>query len=149
MAINKLKIWRASSLRAAAALPTILLIGGIVVEIGIALAFIIFFLGQSIFGVRASSDALAAARAGVQDATMQIVRNKEIGTISYALDSKTDVRICKNFINNCATPVVTGNKYDVISTGKVLTKNRRLEAILDVNDFTGEVKIESIKEIPL
>lgn len=132
--------------RGAAALPTILLIGGIVVEIGIALAFIIFFLGQSIFGAKASSDAMAAARAGVQDELIQIVRNKDytnpLPGKTYSVGTKSTVEV-----TTIDDPI--SNKPHIISTGRSLAKNRRLEAIVDVNNFTGEVKIESIKEIPL
>ncbi|PIP92213.1 hypothetical protein COW77_01145, partial [Candidatus Wolfebacteria bacterium CG18_big_fil_WC_8_21_14_2_50_39_7] len=54
--------------KAAATLPVILLVGGLIVEIGITGAFIAYFLSQSGFGIKLSEEALAAARAGIEDA---------------------------------------------------------------------------------
>ena len=58
------------------ALPTVLLIGGVIIEIAIAGVFIVYFLGQSSFGVKWSAEALAAGRTGVYDAVLKIIREK-------------------------------------------------------------------------
>ena len=59
-----------------AALPTILLLGGIIVEISIVGAFISYLFSQSSFGIRSSEEALSLAQSGIQDAMIKIIRNK-------------------------------------------------------------------------
>ncbi|PIY59498.1 hypothetical protein COY96_01505, partial [Candidatus Wolfebacteria bacterium CG_4_10_14_0_8_um_filter_37_11] len=71
--------------KATAALPAMLFIGGIIVEIGIAGAFISYYLSQSGFGIKMSAEALAAAEAGVQDALIKIIRNKDFTSSGYDL----------------------------------------------------------------
>ncbi|KKR55663.1 MAG: hypothetical protein UT92_C0001G0006 [Candidatus Curtissbacteria bacterium GW2011_GWA1_40_24] len=130
--------------RAAIVLPTILLIGGIIVEIGLAGVFIAYFFSQSGLGVKLSEEALAAAQAGVQDAILKIVRDKNFGSSSYSLtvaNRSADVTVCKD---TCAG----SGKYQITSLGKALTKRRQVQAIVGVTS-SGETKIESIKEIAL
>ncbi|MEK7553456.1 MAG: hypothetical protein AAB504_02115 [Patescibacteria group bacterium] len=126
-----------------AALPAMLFIGGIIVEIGIAGAFISYYLSQSGFGVKMSAEALAAAEAGVQDAIIKIIRNKNFTSSGYDLavgSRSTNVVVCKD---SCAG---TG-KHKITSIGSALVKRRKIEAVVNVNSTTGEVKIESILEV--
>ncbi len=137
------------------ALPTVLLIGGVIIEIAIAGVFIVYFLGQSSFGVKWSAEALAAGRTGVYDAVLKIVREKNFSTgatpytlavgnhsvqIWVCLNSKTAVSYCD---------VAATGKYEITSLGNARNKYRRLRAFLNVNDVNGEVKVESISEIAL
>ncbi len=141
------------------ALPTILLVSGIVLEISIALALISFFLLQSGAGVKFSLEALASAQGGIDDAIIRIVRNKDLGGLtaySYTLTMdnrhQANIVICKNFKianNSCDINQQNPGKTDIISLGKVFGKNRRLEAFVNVNSATGEVKVESIREISI
>ena len=71
-----------------ATLSFILLVSGVVLEVAVAGSFITYFLNSAGFGERLSARALAAAQAGVGDATLQVVRNKEFvtaGTATYTL----------------------------------------------------------------
>jgi len=128
--------------KATAALPAILLIGGIIIEIGLAGAFISYYLSQSGFGVKMSAEALAAAEAGVQDAIIKIVRNKDFTSSGYELQvgsRSANVVVCKD---TCAGI----GKHKITSIGSAVVKRRKLEAVINVNATTGEVKIESILE---
>jgi len=128
--------------KATAALPAMLFIGGIIVEIGIAGAFISYYLSQSGFGIKMSAEALAAAEAGVQDALIKIIRNKDFTSSGYDLtvgNRSANVVVCKD---TCAG---TG-KHKITSIGSALVKRRKIEAVVNVNNTTGEVKIESIQE---
>lgn len=132
---------------AVATLPVILLVGGLIVEIGIAGAFIAYFLNQSGFGVKLSEEALAAARAGVQDALIRIVRNKNFNPSPnpYTLtigNRSAQITVCKD---TCAGT----DKFQVDSLGIAFTKRRQVRAILYVNNLTGEVKLESEKEMEI
>ena len=131
--------------KATAALPAMLFIGGIIVEIGIAGAFISYYLSQSGFGIKMSAEALAAAEAGVQDALIKIIRNKDFTSSGYDLtvgNRSANVVVCKD---TCAG---TG-KHKITSIGSALVKRREIEAVVNVNNTTGEVKIESILEAAL
>lgn len=130
--------------KAVAALPLILFIGGIIVEIGAAGLLLSYFLTQSGFGVKLSSEALAAAQAGIEDATIKIVRDKNFagGVTTINVGARTaEVSVAKDF------PSV--GKYKIISVGSALNKRRKLEAVLNVDGLTGEVKMESIVETAL
>lgn len=140
---------------AAATLPVVLLVGGLVVEIGIAGAFIAYFLSQSGFGVKLSAEALAMAKAGLQDATMRIVRNKNFipSPNPYTLtlgNNSVEVTVCKELRTvTTACDTAMSGKFEVTALGQALTKRRQLRAILYVDSITGEVKLESQREIAL
>ncbi len=134
------------------ALPAMLLIGGIIVEIGIAGLLVSYFLTQSNFGVKLSAQALAAAQTGVKDATLKIIRDKDFSD-SYSINignQSSQITVCKDF-KTVSTFCDTQNsgKHEIISLGIVQKKQRKIQAILNVNSITGEVKIESVKEIEI
>jgi len=133
--------------KAAVTLPVILLVGGLIAEISIAGAFIAYFLNQSGFGIKLSEEALAAARAGIQDATIRIVRDKNFNPSPnpYTLtigNRSAQVTICKD---TCAGT----DKFQVDSLGIAFNKRRQVRAILYVDSITGEVKLESEKEVAI
>jgi hypothetical protein len=136
--------------KATAALPAMLFIGGIIVEIGIAGAFISYYLSQSGFGIKMSAEALAAAEAGVQDALIKIIRNKDFTSSGYDLtvgNRSANIIVCKDtktVSSLCDTE--NSGKHEITSIGSALVKKRKIEAIVNVNSATGEVKIESIQE---
>src|SRR6056297_719410 len=74
------------------ALPFVLLVGGIIIEIVLAGSFISFFVNASALGERLSVRALSAANTGVYDAVMKISRNKEFGSggVSYEISVGDD-----------------------------------------------------------
>lgn len=136
-----------------AALPTMLLIGGIIAEIGIAGAFISYLYSQSSFGIRLSEEALSAAQSGIQDAIIKIIRNKDFSSAGYNLtinNKSANIIVCKDSRSasiNCDT--LNSGKSEITSTGAALTKRKKLRAIVNVNSSTGEVKVESVNEIQL
>ncbi|NCP58617.1 hypothetical protein AUJ30_00560 [Candidatus Wolfebacteria bacterium CG1_02_39_135] len=133
--------------KAAATLPVILLVGGLIVEIGITGAFIAYFLSQSGFGIKLSEEALAAARAGIEDAKIRIVRDKNFNPSPnpYTLivgSRSSQVTICKDIC-------VGADKFQVDSLGIAFNKRRKIRAVIYVNSLTGEVKLESEREIAI
>jgi len=134
--------------KAAVTLPVILLVGGLIAEISIAGAFIAYFLNQSGFGIKLSEEALAAARAGTQDALIRIVRDKNFNPSpnnSYTLiigNRSAEVTVCKD---TCAGT----DKFQVDSLGIAFNKRRQVRAIIHVNNLTGEVKLESEREVAI
>ncbi len=128
-------------------LPALLLVGSLIAQIGIAGAFVSYFLGQSGFGIKASEEALAAAHAGIQDSLIRIIRNKNFNPSPnpYTLaigDSSAQVEVCKDA---CAGD----NTFQIDSLGISFNKRRRVRAIIQINALTGEVKLESEREVAL
>ena len=152
--MSKVKTQR-SKVMAAATLPVVLLVGGLVVEIAIAGAFIAYFLSQSGFGVKLSAEALAAAKAGIQDAKMRIVRNKNFipSPNPYTLtigNNSAQITVCKELKTvSTACDTAMAGKFEITSLGTAFTKRRQVQAILYVASTTAEVKLESEKEIAL
>ena len=140
-------------MKAIVALPTILLIGGIIVEIAVAGVFIAYLLSQSGFGAKLSAEALAAAQAGIQEAMMKIVRDKNFSSSGYdiAVGSRAaHIIVCKDSKTvSSACSTANPGKDEITSLGSASIKRRQLRAMVNVNSATGEVKIESIVELPL
>lgn len=129
-----------------AVLPTILLIGGLVVEIGIAGLFMSYFLNSSGFGVKISEEALSAAKSGVDDAIIKIIRNKGDAILPYPYilnigNNSAQVWVLKD------SPLV--GKYEIASLGSAGLKRRKLEAVVNIDNDNREVKVEFIREIAI
>ncbi|MFA5099045.1 MAG: hypothetical protein WC461_02405 [Candidatus Paceibacterota bacterium] len=137
----------ANKQKAAVTLSMTLLIGGLIVELGIALAFVSYYFMQGGFGLKISGEALTAARSGVEDATINIIRDSNFNpspnpyTITIG-NGTAQITVCKD---TCAG----AGKFQVDSLGSVLTKRRQIRAIISVDSQTGEVKLESEKEVSL
>jgi len=127
-------------LKGQAALPAVLLVCGVITEIAIAGTLIAFVLSGSGLGERLSSQALAAAKAGVRDAFVRISIDKTFnapGGYSFSVDSRSvQVTVTKGI-----------NTDTVIAIGTALSRQRKLEAILLVDQNTGKVDLKSIREI--
>ncbi len=142
-------------IKAAATLPIVLLVGGLAVEIGIAGAFVAYFLSQSSFGIKLSGEALAAARTGIQDARIKIVRDKNFipGYNPYTLNigsNSAQITVCKDLrtvSSACDTPM--SGKFEITSLGTAFTKYRQVRVIIHVNDITGETRLESEIEVAI
>ena len=132
--------------RGVAALPLLLILSGIIMEIAIASTFIIFFLLESGLGERVALEGLAAARSGIYEAAQKIVRNKNFytpSTLTVTIGDRrsVDVSVCNN------APCVGERIIEAV--GVATRKQRKLEAILNIDEATGEVRIASLKEVPL
>ena len=135
-----------NSRRGIASLPVVLLIGGIIIEVGITGVLLFYYLNTSLADSRLSNDALAAAQAGAEDAILKIALNKDCPNIAcdanYNLtidDRVANITICKD---SCAG----SGKTQITSIGHARNKEHTLVAILTVNSYTGELSIDSIKE---
>jgi len=130
-----------------ASLPAVLLLGGIILEIGIAGSFLLFYLNSNVYATRLANEAMLAAQSGIADATYRLTLDKDWVGGNYTLDignRDVDVDACRA---TCpvAAPVGAG-KYYIVSTGNALTQQSRLVAVVSVDEDTGVVTIDSIKE---
>jgi uncharacterized protein (UPF0333 family) len=129
------------------ALPFILLVSGIIVEITIAGSFVTYFLSTSGLGERLSLRASAAAHSGIRDAMIKISRDKEYAStpVSYELavgSDTTDVLVSKTDDDPNNSYV-----YTITSTGVASSRQRKIEATLIVNQTTGFIQLQSVQEV--
>lgn len=130
-------------------LPFVLLIGGIIVQVAIAGAFVTYFLSNSGYGERLSVRAAASAESGIRDAMVKITQNKEFlsdgGNTSYSVS-------VSNETNDTALITVmreTANGkylYTVTSLGTAVSRQKKYTARIFVTPITGQVELESIQE---
>jgi hypothetical protein len=142
-----------------ATLPTVLMIGGIIMELAIAGVVVGYAFTESGSGMRFSSEALFVARAGVDDAIYKIIRGDYqpsytltvSGTVGTASERKTEVTIEKDPVDlledlgSCS--VFWGCYFRVQSLGHVVGRRRKVESVLSVDPLTREIRIDYIKEI--
>jgi len=127
-----------------ALLPAVLMIGIIVVELGIALAFVIYLSNLSSYGARLSQEALYAARAGLNDAILRTVRDKDFPTVGSVYNITID-RASVEITINKNQPNTSQNT--IIAVATVLTRKKSMQAVISINSITGEVSTVSFDEI--
>jgi hypothetical protein len=129
----------------------IILLGGIVVEIGLVGIFLVFILNQTNLGIRLSASALSAAHAGLNEALIRILRNQySPEPASYSLtvgDASAQFVICNGgFSCNAIDPDPAIGQVGIASTGSIFTKSRKLIAIVERSPETHAMKVISIEE---
>ena len=134
--------------RGVSTLPTMLLLGGIIIEIAIASAFLTYYFNMTNFAARLSAEALAAARAGADDALIQLVRNRNFTPdpnpyeVTVAGGRTALVTICSEACYGVA------GKTRVVSVATALNKKSKVEVIVTIT-LEGKVTVDSLKEVPL
>jgi hypothetical protein len=131
------------------ALPFVLLVGGIIIEIVIAGSFISFFISASSLGERLSVRALSAANTGMYDAIVKISSNKEFGAggVNYETgvgDDTVSVSISRSVDDTNNVYV-----YTVLSTASARNRERKVRAELIVDQLTGKVNLQSVEEVSI
>lgn len=133
--------------KGAVTLPVFLMITLIIFELAVAGVVAANALNNSFFGERLSAEAWQAARAGVGDAMMRVIRTcplSDCATTSYSLPvgsrSTAEVTIARDPISGNIT---------INSTGEAFTRKKRIEAILGVDQGSGRVRVQSFKEVAL
>src|SRR3989344_6067104 len=113
-------------------LPTIIVLGSVIVGIGSVGLLAVSTLNRSNYSIRLSATALSVANSGISDANLRINRNPIWTPAScYVLNVgsySADVCVEK-----------TGTGYIVNSSGTVLLSKRQLKAIFDVDPVTNQV----------
>lgn len=136
------------------ALSTILLLGAVIMEIAIVGSLLVFAFNNINYGVRLSAAALAAAKSGLVDATIKIIRDKDFSAIPYydlaVGEVNAKVTVCKD-ARTVVAPCDTADdgKTEVTSLGQAFNRSRKLRAILSVNETTGEVSSVSTTELSI
>jgi len=120
-------------------LPVVLIAGIIVAEVGVALSFVMYLTNSASYGARLSQEAFYGARSGVNDAFLKIIRNKDYSSPGYNLTvGKSNVNVVVTNEIGIAT---------IVSTGTVLNRQRKLQAVISIDAETGEASLFSLQEI--
>lgn len=125
-----------------AMLPLVLVVGTVMIEFGIALTFVVYMANLSGYGNRLSEEAFLAARSGVNDAVLKLVRDKDFSTTGYNL---TVGRGTAWVVVESGQP--NTNQARITSTGTVLTREKKLQAIISIDSSTSLINIVSTEEI--
>ncbi|MEX1014308.1 MAG: hypothetical protein WDZ80_04075 [Candidatus Paceibacterota bacterium] len=131
------------------ALPFVLLIGGIIVEIVIAGSIVSFFVNAASLGERLSVRALAAANTGVYDAMEKISSNKEfsVSPVEYEIiigDDSVTVNVSR--VEDAGNNVY---EYTISAIAVAESRQRKMQAIVFVDQTTGQLNLNSIEEQPV
>lgn len=128
-------------------------------ELAIAGVVVGYVFTESGSGMRLSSEALFAARAGVDDSIYKIIRGDYepsytllvSGTTGTVSERRAETTIEKDPVDlisrfgSCLMP--WGCYFRVRSTGYAVGRRRKIEAALSVDSGTREIRISYIKEI--
>jgi hypothetical protein len=125
-------------------LSTILIIGGVMVFVGAAVAFLAMTFIDSGYGLQSSNLAESVATAGVNDAYLHLVRNS-----SFAIATTTNFT---SLSSGSATVTVTQgspttSQVMVFSSATVGGRTRKIMAIFLVASSTGQVTIGSWQDV--
>lgn len=123
-------------------LPLVIMIGLIIMELGVAIAFVVYWSNSSSHGTRLAQEALFGARAGVDDAVLRLIRDKDLESTQYVFTagSRTQVSVT---INN--DPI--NYQATITSVGTVLLRQKKYQAIVSINPETAVVSVISLTEI--
>ena len=132
----------ARSRRGQAVLSLTLLIGGIIVLVALALAFLATSFVNSAYGYAIAQRAQAAATSGAYDALMQLARDKDFGgvdpgtTYTIAVGSSTaTVTVIQD------SPAV--GKVAITSTATITFRKRTVSAVAARDSTTGQITVIS------
>lgn len=138
-----------SFFRGFSTLPAILFIGGLVVEIVVALSFMLSFLSNTGLAVNLGVEALFVAHSGVEDGIMKVVRNKDCPTVGCASPYDLSVGGRVAAVAICKDSCAGAGKTQIDSIGMARTERRKIRAVVSVDVTTGKVTVDSISEIDL
>lgn len=133
---------RPAPARGQAFLALMFLVGGIVVLIGITIAFLANSFIDTGYGYRASTQAEAVATSGAQDALLQLDRNSGFSSSGYGVGVGSSTATVTVTQSSPSAGFVT-----VLSTATVSNRTRKINVVLSVNATTSQTSVVSWAEI--
>jgi hypothetical protein len=123
------------------ALPTILMMSGILIEVAVVSVVIANIVSNTRFSERLAAEAYGVARSGAQDTVLKVVREKGCPA------SLPELNIGSNYAD--VTCVENGEIVTIDSIGTAFTRKKKVEVVLAIDSITGEVSLQSFKEVSL
>ena len=130
-----------------AALVTVLLLGGFIVEIAFVGGTLVYLLTGTNLGVRLSAEALAAAQAGVDDAVLRVIRGDYSVSYSLPATGSASAGVEIGYGDSFCASGAAAQDVVATSTGAAFSKQRQLVAHMSVECATRVVNISSVTEI--
>jgi hypothetical protein len=132
------------------ALATVLLLGAVLTEIALAGIFIVSVLNNSSMGLRSAAAALAAAQSGIDDALLNVVRDKDyLYSPSPFVLSVASARATITVTNPPCGASLVAKPVIIMSLGSAGLGRRHLRTDVVVDCLTGEVRVVSSQEVPV
>jgi len=128
-----------------AALPTILIMATVVIELAVGAVVVATMLNNTASNRRLSMEALQAARGGAQDALVYVQRycSSSSGCVK-TYDMTVGSRTAHVEITDAGGGLVT-----ITSTGDANLRKKRVQVEVGIDSITAEMRIRSFKEVPL
>ena len=156
--INKLNKKREQGI---SALPTILMLSGIILEVVVAGLVVAYFFNRSLLSEQLSVEAMKAAESGAHDAISRI--NDYINCPDSTTYNDTAAKcpdVYEYFFIDSSEPSqdriacvaignITGGKITIYSRGTAFTRNKTIEVILGIATTTATVEVQSFKEVEI
>lgn len=127
-------------------LPTVLMMSGLIIVIAATLSLVVYLLVGGVYGVRLGAEALAAARAGVADGVLRLLRDNLFTSGGY------DVAVAAGKVRVTVTLTAAAADYDtkeIIAGGCSFNRYRQVRAVVLLNKNTGQLTVASIGEEPV
>ncbi len=131
------------------ALPFVLLVGGIILEIVIGGAFVAYFSSGSGYSARLEVRAWAAANSGINDALVKIAKNKELTSSNMSYDLTLDADSATVTVSRTSDSSGQYYVYTVTSLGTAGLRQKKLQAVAIVNQTTGALQLQSLSDVAL
>lgn len=139
------------NIKGIATLPTVLLLGGVIIEIAVTMAFLSYYFITITHGSRLGAEAIEVARAGADEAVLRVVRNKNYSanspfnfTVSTNPLRVAIVQVCRDDI--LCDGVSDPGKTEILSTATVVNRKARIRILLTVDPSTGLVSVDLVEE---
>jgi len=123
-------------------LPLVIMIGLVIVELGVAMAFLVYLSNLSSYGTRLAQEALFGSRSGINDAILRVIRDKDWSSAGYNITvgrATVTIIVEKNVPNT--------NQDKITSTGTALIRQKKLQAVVSIDPNTATVSLVSLTEI--
>jgi len=128
-----------------ATLSLVFLIGGIIIMVGVSMAFLVTSFINSGSGYQAANQALAAASAGLDDALIQLNRNKDFENIAGYSVPVGNIVVQVAVVQNSPA----GGQVTITADATVNQRRRKIQAVAAVNSSTGQVDMISWQQVVL
>ncbi len=151
--------FKVNNAQGVSALPTILLLSGIILEVVVGGLAVAHFFSRSLLSEQLSAKALKVAEAGAHDAISRI--NDYINCPDYTSTSANDAanssKWCPSlykFVVDSDLPdacvsigAITGGKMTIYSRGSAFLRYKTIKVILGITTTEARVEVQSFKEV--
>ncbi|MDP2855962.1 MAG: hypothetical protein Q8N90_02440 [bacterium] len=122
-------------------LPLVIMMGLIIMELGIAIAFVVYWSNSSSYGSRLAQEALFGARAGIDDAVLRLIRNKDMDSTQYVFTAGARTQVSVTINND-----LINYQAAITSISTVLLRQKKYQAVVSINPETAVVSVISLTE---